>query len=297
MSIKATIGVCVRNCEGTVKAALTSVASSDFPHGLMEIIIVNDGSTDRTLSTIQGCISSFDIKTKVFDTRWNGVGTARNLVLNNASGEYIIWVDGDIVVTQNFIREHVSYMDLHPKVGKTNGKRVMIRDGNLVTALENISAICYESKKYEEPSRLLGIGGSICRVAALKQSGGFDKSFAGTGEDIDIAAKIRKAGWQLTVSQARFHHDERNSWKQLWRRYFWYGYGMHLIVHRHPGLISTWRTAPPVALIAGLRQSVEAYRLVNRISIFLLPLEYVFKRTAWWFGFLKSHFKRREGFY
>jgi len=44
----ATIGVCVRNCEATIKEVINSIINQDFPHELMEVIIVDDGSEDRT---------------------------------------------------------------------------------------------------------------------------------------------------------------------------------------------------------------------------------------------------------
>jgi cellulose synthase/poly-beta-1,6-N-acetylglucosamine synthase-like glycosyltransferase len=50
---KVTIGVCVRNGEDNIRDAVESVISQDFPHEFMEVIFVDDGSTDKTLSTIE----------------------------------------------------------------------------------------------------------------------------------------------------------------------------------------------------------------------------------------------------
>lgn len=92
---KVTIGICVRNCEVFIKEAIESVANQDFPHELMEIIVVDDGSEDKTLSIVLNLVSKVDIHVKVFHDRWIGLGPARNIVVENARRPF----EGD---AQNF---------------------------------------------------------------------------------------------------------------------------------------------------------------------------------------------------
>ena len=47
---KVTIGVCARNCETTIGEAVESIIMQDYPHELIEVIFVDDGSTDGTPS-------------------------------------------------------------------------------------------------------------------------------------------------------------------------------------------------------------------------------------------------------
>ena len=50
MKPKVTVGMCVKNCAATIKEAIESVLNQDFPHELMELIIVDGNSEDETLS-------------------------------------------------------------------------------------------------------------------------------------------------------------------------------------------------------------------------------------------------------
>ena len=60
----------------------------------IEIICIDDGSTDNTLSILEK-YSSKDQRIKIISTENNGQGAARNLALNQAKGEYIAFVDAD----------------------------------------------------------------------------------------------------------------------------------------------------------------------------------------------------------
>jgi len=84
MKPKVTIGICVRNGAFTLREAIESVMIQDYPHELMEVIFVDDGSTDDTLSIINDYALKMDMKVKVFHHKWKGLGYSRNVIVNNA---------------------------------------------------------------------------------------------------------------------------------------------------------------------------------------------------------------------
>jgi len=88
MKPNVSIGVCVKNCEDFIEDAIDSIMKQDYPHRLMEVIFVDDGSEDDTLSIIRKCVSQIDIPVKIFHTSWKGLGHARNLVVSNAQGKF-----------------------------------------------------------------------------------------------------------------------------------------------------------------------------------------------------------------
>ena len=57
MKPKVTLGICARNAEKSIALALKSVIRQDFPHELMEIVFVDDGSEDNTLKIVEFCES------------------------------------------------------------------------------------------------------------------------------------------------------------------------------------------------------------------------------------------------
>ena len=283
---KVTIGFCVKNCEDTVKEALVSVVNQDYPHELIEIIVVDGKSNDRTMQIVKEILSSSDIKAKLF-LEDKGLGFARQIVLDNATGDYILWVDGDMVLAQDHVSKQVEFMENNPKVGIAGGKFQNYPGENLIATLESIEWIVmdhiYGGKKSTRPI-LHRAGGSIYRVEALKQIGGFDTHIKGALEDLDAEYRIGDLGW-LTyfTTDAAFCDRRKGTWKDLWNENFWYGYGGHYFMHKHG---RNRRIFTPLESFKRVR---TAYKLTRRKVVFLFILQYFFKKIAWFFGFLKAH--------
>lgn len=293
MKPKVTIGVCVKNCVGSIKDAIDSILGQDFPHELMEVIFVDDGSEDNTLSVIKDCVSRMDIQVKIHHQEWRGLGPARNVVVDNARGDYIVWVDGDMVLSRDFVRKHVEFMERNPAVGAAGGKYELQHEESLAATLEGISWTAVHSKHGGKPtSKLPGTAGSIYRVEAIRQVGGFDNRITGAGEDVDAVYRMREAGWLFYLAtEAVFYASKgsKETWKGLWDQYFWHGYGLHYVLHKYRSIEKLYEMIPPAAFLSGLLRSFSAYKLMHRKVVFLLPLQYVFKMTAWCLGFAKGH--------
>jgi len=289
-----TLGVCVKNCEGIVKEAINSIIDQSFPHECMEVIFMDDGSEDGTLSVILDSVSRMDMQVKVYHTEWGGLGPARNTVVDNASGEFIVWVDGDMILPKDFVKKQVESMEQNPTVGIAKGKYGMCCI-NLVSFLESADYEVrdFKSKGKVAPNLALGTGGSIYRIKALRQVGGFDESIKGVGEDVEVEYRIRSAGWLLYMTEAVFYERRRETWGALWDEYSWQGYSLHYLSHKNRGIPALYEMVPPVGLLRltlrGILHSIIAYKLTRRKAVFLLPLQCIFKMTAWCLGFLKSH--------
>ena len=299
MRPKVTVGVCVRNCESFIKEAIDSIINQDFPHELMEVIFVDDGSEDNTLSIIKEYVSRIDIPAKVFHTSWKGLGHARNIVAANAEGDFILWVDGDMVLSRDFMRKLVEFMEQHPEMGVAKGEQALEPGGNLLATLETYSRaagrmVDYQSEKAR--SKALGTGGSIYRIEVLTQVGGFDENLRGYNEDWDIEIRVRSAGWSLLTTNAKFLDYERHglTWKNLWSRYWLRGYYTHYFLHKNRGLLKHYRMFPLAAFLLGLLHAHKLFKLTHEKKVFLSPFQYAFKMTAWYFGFIRSHFDSYE---
>lgn len=288
-----TIGICVRNSEETIREAIDSVLIQDFPHELMEVIFVDDGSTDSTLSIISDCFQKMNMNVKIFHHEWKGLGASRNVVVDNADGDYIIWVDGDMILTKDYIKKQVEFMEEHPEVGIAKGTQSLESSQNLLATLELYSRaasriVDYNSKKGR--LKAIGTGGSIYRSEAIRQVGGFDKNLCGYGEDWDAEIRVKAAGWEVCITPVEFHDYERYklSSKLLWRRYWLRGYHQYFFLNKYKGLISLYKMLPSAAFISGLLYARIIYRRVNQKKAFFLPLQCYFKAVAWWVGFLKA---------
>jgi len=284
-----TVGVCVRNCTSTIREAIESILAQDYPHELMEVIFVDDGSKDETLQIIKSYVSKMDIKAKIFHHKWRGLGFTRNVVINNASGKYIVWVDSDMILPKDYVRKMIRFMEENPRVGIAGGRFAPYHGSNLVEMLENIAYVAYSAKYGKKAKNLPGTGGAIYRVEAIKEVGGFDQHITGSAEDIDAALRIKSAGWLVCRDVAVFYEGVEKTWKELWDKYFWHGYGGHFTFHKHRSDVKIYWMVPPITFLVGLMYSAVAYKLTHRKIFFLLPLHYTFKRIAWCLGFLKAH--------
>lgn len=284
-----TVGLCVRNCEKTVGKTLGSIISQDYPHNLMEIIVVDDGCTDKTISIIVKKLSKADINFKVLRTEGSGLGAARQKVVDHAKGKYIIWIDGDMMVPSEYIHKQVEFMELNPRIGRARAKRGWFNAGKVLSDLQFLT-YAYEIEKGAQ-SKFSGIGGSICRVDAIKDIGGFDVCIKGAGEDIDLAIRMLARGWGFSVSDTIFYHKPKTSWKDFWKQNIWYGYGAHYVNHKHKKHIGV-TLLMPVALAVSIKKAVAAFKFTGMKRSFLLPLLYLFGSFAWWIGYAKAHFDK-----
>jgi glycosyltransferase involved in cell wall biosynthesis len=285
------VGVCVKNCEGSIKEAIDSIINQDFPHSLMEVIFVDDGSTDRTSSVIESCIQKMDIQTKVFHQGWKGLGSARNAVVHNSSGDFIIWVDGDMLLSRDFVRRQVEFMEQNPSIGIAKGKYELTPGPNLASTLEIYSRAADKMTDFNQSkSKSMGTGACIYRLEAIQQAGGFDESIKGYGEDWDAECKVREVGWALQTTPAEWRDYERFglSYKTLWRRYVIRGRDLYYFCRKNPGLLKFYKMLPPAGFLAGLRDAMVIYKMLGSKVAFLLPFHHMLKTSAWCCGFLRA---------
>lgn len=136
-NIKVTIGLCVKNAAATVGQAVDSILNQDFPRELMELIVVDGCSDDGTLDIVKSRLKNSGIEARIF-CESEGLGRARQIVVDNAQSDYIIWVDSDMILSKDFVSKQVMFMEKNPEVGIAKGKYGIQNGNNLVATLEDI---------------------------------------------------------------------------------------------------------------------------------------------------------------
>jgi glycosyltransferase involved in cell wall biosynthesis len=288
--------MCVKNSEATIEKTVQSVLAQDFPHEFMELIVVDGSSTDHTLEIIEESLTRSDIPARILAEN-EGLGKARQIVVDNARGEYIIWVDGDMILSSEFVARQVEYMEGDSRVGIAKGRCGVWKndkDRSMVAVLENIEFMLDTSSAGEKQSNVLATSGCIYRTEVIRRVGGFDPNIKGVGEDMDAENKVRQAGWSLRVTSVPFYEIRRKTWRSLWNEYFWHGEGNRLIFEKDPRILKLHRMIPPVALTIELLRIPGAYKLTHQKIVLLLPLHYTFKRVAWMLGFIRAYSKRER---
>ena len=90
---KISVIIPVYNAEKYLKQCISSIANQTMKD--IEIIAINDGSTDNSLNVLDELSFRYKGKLKIFDKENGGTGFARNIGLENANGEFIKFVDAD----------------------------------------------------------------------------------------------------------------------------------------------------------------------------------------------------------
>jgi glycosyltransferase involved in cell wall biosynthesis len=293
MKPRVTLGICVKNGAASLIDTLKSVQSQDFPHGLMEIIFVDDGSNDATLQIMKNYADISDTPTRIFSWKWQGLGASRQLVVEQASGEYIIWVDCDMILLKDHVSKQVEFMDANPKVGLAKARYGTADGSNVVAALENLPFMLHDFNGVPLDRNLPGTGGAIFRIDALRKIGGFDVNLKGTGEDQDVAYRVRHAGWLLERTSALFYERRVTNWSGLWKKWTWYGRGDYHLYSKNRRIFSPFRMNTFAGFVNGFLRMPGAYRKTHKPYVLLMPFHLAFTMSAWCAGFSweKQHFR------
>lgn len=118
------IVVPVYNTEAYLEDCIKSIISQTYDN--LEIIIVNDGSTDNSAEICKRIIGN-DIRIHYIEKANSGVSDTRNIGIDNASGEYMIFADSDDLLAPDMIRLLVTYAE------KNNSDFVICGNYNLST--------------------------------------------------------------------------------------------------------------------------------------------------------------------
>ena len=101
--IKISVIIPVYNVEKYLKKCLNSLVNQTLQE--IEILVINDGSTDRSQEIIDEFQIKFPLKIKAFSKENGGLSDARNFGLEHAKGEFIGFVDSDDEVSQTMFEE------------------------------------------------------------------------------------------------------------------------------------------------------------------------------------------------
>ena len=107
-STKTSIVIPTFNSKETLLGTLLSINAQNLTKrekGLLEVIVVDDGSVDNTHNEIDKLKYNFELK--YIKQNHIGRGNARNIGVAISKGDIIIFLDSDIIIDENFVREHV----------------------------------------------------------------------------------------------------------------------------------------------------------------------------------------------
>ena len=94
-----------------------------------EVLFVDDGSTDNTCKIIQKSVNS-QIRLIQRDRNPKGAQTCRNIGIEKSKGKYLIFVDSDDLISKDFIKQRVEYMESHREIDYATFKAISFKEEN-----------------------------------------------------------------------------------------------------------------------------------------------------------------------
>jgi glycosyltransferase involved in cell wall biosynthesis len=171
----------VFNCEKYITSAIESILSQTYRP--LEIIIVNDGSTDTTSERL----SAFGSKIHVIEQPNQGMSSALNNGLAHAAGKYIAFLDADDLWSPQKLRVQVDYLETHSNVSMVFSNLQQFISPELDEQAKQ-SLICPE---IPEPGYVKIT--MLCRRQVFEQAGSFNTAFK-VGDFVDWYMRAKEAG-------------------------------------------------------------------------------------------------------
>ena len=225
---RVSVVVCAYNAERTMEPCLVSLERLNYPN--YEVIVVNDGSTDRTLAISE----SFDY-CRIISQENKGLSIARNVGAEAATGEIVAYTDSDCVADPDWLNYLVGTMETKG-LAACGGPNFSPTETSLVPEAVAVSpgAPCHVLLDDEIAEHIAGCNMAF-RRAVLLGIGGFDPIFRAAGDDVDICWRLQDAGYAIGYSPAGFvWHFRRNTVQAYIGQQKGYGKAEALVYGKHP---------------------------------------------------------------
>ena len=197
------------NRDRFITETVESVLNQTYPN--IELIVVNDGSTDKSRSVLK----RFSDKLRILEHPGGlnkGQSASINLGLSQSTGKYIAILDSDDLFLPRKIQKQVDFLEANSEVDLVYG------NGEVIDENGNILYKFYEKQPCEEsnPSNVLLNcyfllpNNSLFKSDLIKRVGFFDESLR-SGQDHDMAIRIAEVGKLAYLDEILFQYRKHNN--------------------------------------------------------------------------------------
>ena len=243
-----TINLVVLNGEKYIRHCLGRILEQTYPHEFIEFNILDNGSKDRTIESINGLVLSI----KGF-ARFNFVESKLNLgmwpgqeeLLKYSNGKYILAMAVDVILDESFIKNAVEIMERNSRVGALEAKIYNYSLVNNEVKQTNIIDTCgfkiFKSRRivnidhgekdngqYDNLIEIFGVEGACPffrrdAIENIRINGQLcDHDYFWYGDDLDLAWRMNMLGWKQVFAPTVVAWHDRQTTKSLKRSWLDY---------------------------------------------------------------------------
>jgi O-antigen biosynthesis protein len=220
--------VACHNGERTLAACLDSLGTLNYPD--YEVILVDDGSTDRTA----GIAAEFG-EVRYVRQPHLGLSVARNTGIAASKGEVIAFTDADCRADEDWLRYLVGDLEGSGYAG-IGGPNLLPPEDSRIAAAVMVSpgGPTHVMLTDREAEHVPGCNMAFYRWA-LDDVGGFDPVFRRAGDDVDLCWRLQERGHRIGFSPAGFvWHYRRSTPAAYLGQQFGYGEAEAILARKHP---------------------------------------------------------------
>ncbi len=208
------IVVPAKNEEAAIGKCLRSIHDVDFSGNPYEIIVVDNGSEDRTVEIARQYADA------VFSLPGATISALRNYGAEKARGEYLAFVDGDVTLGQNWAGSALSILSADPSVACVGCSPATPGDHTWVERAWNLDVA---SRPTRSRRRWIASANMIVRSPVFRELGGFNENLI-TCEDVDLGYRITERYTAVEdKSIAAVHLGGVKTLAQLFKKEIWRG--------------------------------------------------------------------------
>lgn len=225
---KVSVVIPAYNCSKYVDAGLRACASQSWSKEDLEIIIVDDGSTDNSAEIMK----KHPVRYIYQDN--SGPAAARNAGWKVASGEIVCFTDSDCVPEEEWVEKIVAKYTSDDIGGVGGSYEIANKESLLAECIHD--EIIQKHAATPAETDFLGSFNVSYRKRVLEEVGGFDESFRqASGEDNDLAYRVKKAGYRLIFDkEIKVAHYHQSSLVKYLKEQCRHGYWRMKLYRIHP---------------------------------------------------------------
>ena len=231
------------NAGGTLGEQLRELAAQT-PQWPWEVIVADNGSTDRTTEVVAELQADFPWLRLVDASQRRGPAAARNVGVTYARAARIAFCDADDLIADGWVETmHAALVEHEFVAGSFDTRRLAGRNRFVVSWSPQREAL---SVKPYLPEFVTGGSGNLgIRRSVFNEAGGFDES-AMVAEDDDLCLRVQLAGHQLVFESSLVLHVRRRAGlRAVLRQARAYGAGARRLEHRYARIVARLHPAVP----------------------------------------------------
>ncbi len=241
-----------------LKELIASLEAMDFPTVDFELIVSDDGSTDGTGEYLRSRAFSFPFQ--YLSQQHKGPGEARNYGMQQARGEYFIFIDSDCIVPPDYLAKVDQFLKKDP-VDAFGGPDDCHPDFPPM-----LKAINYSMTSFLGTGGTRGSTRSVTKFyprsfnmglhrRVFEQIGGMNQ--LRHGQDMDLSARIYNAGFRVAlIPDAVVFHKRRTNLRRFYKQIFNWGVARINLGTAYPELLKPVHLAPAFLVAAVLATMV-----------------------------------------